>query len=271
MKVDKHYRIWQIPVLAFYSRTLYRDVALRWKGVAFGYLLFLLAICWIPGIVRIHHALGFFVDEEAPLIIEQVPEINIIDGQVLVDQPQPYIIRDPETDIALLVIDTTGTITSLEQTDARGLVTSRHAIFQKSAFETRSFSFESVDRYTLDQQKIYHWLDIAKTWAAPVLYPLCTLGSFAYRMVQVLVYAILGLLLASLCKGKLPFDALLRLSVIAITPAIIIGTLLDAAAITLPWAGLWFFLLVTGYLLFGIRASVGSVGPTFKFGTPCEP
>jgi len=270
LKTDKRYHIWQVPPLAFFSRSLYRDIALRWQGVAFGYLLLLLALCWIPGVIRIQRSFAAFVDEEAPLIIEQVPEITIIDGQAFVDHPQPYTIRDPETDEALLVIDTTGTITSLEQTDARGLVTARQAIFQKSAIETRSFSFESVDRYILDQQKIYGWLDTAKAWAAPVLYPLCTLGSFAYRIVQVLFYACIGLLLVSLCKGKLPFEALLRLSVVAITPAIIIGTLLDAAAIEFPLAGLWFFLLAIGYLLFGIRAAIGSEGPNFKFETPSD-
>lgn len=271
METVKRFRIWQVPPLAFFSRALYRDVALHWQGVAFGYLFLLLALCWIPGALKTHNSFAFFVDEEAPLIIEQVPDITIIDGQAFIDQTQPYTIYDPETGEALLVIDTTGTITSLEQTDARGLVTARQAIIQKSEFETRSFSFESVDHYTLDQQKIYGWLDTAKTWAAPVLYPLCILGSFAYRIVQALLYACIGLLLANLCKGKLPFEALLRLSVIAITPAIIIGTLCNAASIEVPWAGLCFFLLSMGYLFFGIRATVGDGGPTFKFETPSDP
>ncbi|MCD4688931.1 MAG: DUF1189 domain-containing protein [Desulfuromonadaceae bacterium] len=271
MKTEKHYRIWQIPALAFFSRDLYRDVALRWQGVAFGYLLLLLALCWIPGAIRIHRSFALFVDEEAPLVIEQIPEIAIIDGQAFIDHPQPYTIHDPETGEALLVIDTTGTITSLEQTDARGLVTARQAIFQKSAIETRSFNFETIDRYTLNQEKIYRWLDLAKTWAAPILYPLCTLGSFAYRIVQVLLFACIGLLLISLCKGKLPFEALLRLSVVAITPTIIIDTLFDAAAIKPPLAGLWFFLLSMGYLWFGIRAAIENGGTTFKFETPADP
>jgi hypothetical protein len=268
LKTEKHYRIWQIPPLAFFSRALYRDVALRWKGIAFGYLFLLLALCWIPGAIRIHSSFAFFVDEEAPLIIEQIPDITIIDGQAFVDQPQPYTIYDPKTDEALLVIDTTGTITSLEQTDARALVTARQAFFQKSAIETRSFSFENVARYTLDQEKIYRWLDTAKTWAAPVLYPLCILGSFAYRIIQVLIYACIGLLLTSLVKGKLPYEALLRLSVVAITPVIIIGTLIDASPIELPLAWLWFFLLAMGYLLFGIHAATSGEGTIFKFETP---
>lgn len=170
-----------------------------------------------------------------------------------------------------MVIDTSGTITSLDQTEARGLVTARQAIFQKNAIETRSFSFETVDHYILNQEKITHWLDISKKWAAPVLYPLCVLGSFTYRIVQALIYACLGLSIANLCKSKLSFDALLRLSVIAMTPAIIIGTLFDATAIRLPWAGLWFFLLSMGYLIFGIRSAVGNGGPTFQFKTPSDP
>lgn len=271
MQTKKLYRIWQAPPLAFFSQALYRDVALRWKGVALGYLLLLLILCWIPGAIKIHRSFAYFVDEEAPLVIEQVPEITIIDGQAFIDEPQPYTIRDPETGAPLVVIDTSGTITSLEQTEARGLVTARQAIFQKNAIETRSFSFETVDRYTLNQEKITHWLDISKNWAAPVLYPFCVLFSFAYRLVQALIYACIGLFIAYLCKGKLPFDALLRLSIIAMTPAIIIGTLVDAAAIRLPWAGLWFFLLAIGCLTFGIRAAVGNGGPTFQFKTPGDP
>lgn len=270
MKADKQYAIFQVPLLCFFSRELYRDVALRWQGVALGYLLLLLALCWIPGVMKIQRSFASFVDNEAPLLIDQIPDVNIIAGQAYVDVPQPYTIHDPETGEALLVIDTTGTITSLEQTEARGLVTARQAMFQKSAIETRSFSFESVERYTLDQQKIYRWLDIAKFWAAPALYPFCVLGSYAYRIVQALIYAAIGLLLVSLCKGKLPFETLLRLSVVAITPAIVISTLLDAAAIELPLAGLWFFLLAIGYLLFGIRAAIGSGGSTFKFETPSD-
>ncbi len=268
--MNKRYGIFQVPVRAFFSGPLYRDVALRWQGIAFGYLLLLLAICWIPGITNIQRSFASFVDNEAPLIIDQVPPITIVEGRAFIDGPQPYTIRDPETGEALVVIDTTGTITSLEQTDARGLVTARQAIFKKSAIETRTFSFENVDRYTLDQQKVYHWLDIAKTYAAPALYPFCVLGSFAFRIVQALIYATIGLLLAALCKCRLPFDALLRLAVVAITPAILVGTLCDAAGIHLPLAGLWFFLLAMGYLLFGIRAATGGDGPSFEFETKAD-
>ena len=130
----------------------------------------------IPGTVNLQRSFAFFVDNEAPLIIDQVPVITVVDGQISIEEPQPYTIRDPGTGEALAVIDTTGTITSLDQTDARILVTARNALVQKSAIETRTFSFENVDRYALDQQKIYHWLDIAKSWAAPVLYPFCLLG-----------------------------------------------------------------------------------------------
>ena len=267
MITTKRYRIWHIPLLAFYCRALYRDVALRWQGAALGYLLLLLALCWIPGVIQIHRSFASFVANEAPLLVEQVPVITIIDGQAFIDEPQPYTIYDPDTGEALAVIDTTGTITSLEQTDAPMLVTARNAVIKKSDVETRSFSFENVDRYTLDRQKVYHWLDIAKSWAAPVLYPFCLLGSYAYRIVQALIYATIGLLLASLCKTRLPFDALLRLAVVAITPGIIVATLLDVAALTLPLAGLWFFLLTIGYLLFGIRTVASGDDTSFKFET----
>jgi hypothetical protein len=40
----KKYSIFHIPVFSFFSRELYRDVGMHWKGVNFLYLLLLLAI-----------------------------------------------------------------------------------------------------------------------------------------------------------------------------------------------------------------------------------
>jgi hypothetical protein len=57
----------------------------------------------------------------------------------------------------------------------------------------------------------------------------------------------------------------LRLAVVAVTPAILVATLLDAASINLPFGGLWYFLATMGYLAFGIKAAGSGGEPDFKF------
>ena len=255
MEGKKQYRIYHIPLLAFFSKELYRDVARNWKGAAFGYLFLLLALCWIPLATSLHQGLAGFVDREAPKLVSQIPEMTITDGEMSIDEPEPYFIRDPDTGAALVVIDTTGQITSLADTEAVGLVTKNAGTFEKNAYETRIFSFQDIDHFVLTQGKIYGWLDIVKRFAAPVLYPFCVLGVFVYRILQVLLYAAFGLLIARIVKTELSYDSLLRLSVVAVTPAIIVATLLAMASIHLPMGGLWYFLATMSYLTFGILAA----------------
>jgi hypothetical protein len=268
MKEKKRYTVFHVPVLAFFSKELYRDVALRWKGTAFGCLLLLLAVCWVPGMINIHTGVVEFVANEAPKLVSQIPVVTIVDGQASIDEPQPYYILDPDSGEALIVIDTTGNITSLEETEAQALLTRTGAIYRKSAIETRSFSFSEIDRFVLTQDRIYGWLDMVKRYAAPVLYPFCVLGSFIFRILQALLYAAIGLLIARLLKTERSYDDLLRLSVVAVTPAIIAVTLLDLAGIVLPFAGLWFFLAAMGYLTFGIRSAAARKEPAFNFSPP---
>lgn len=265
MKGNKQYRIYQIPLLAFFSRGLYRDVAHNWKGTAFGYLLLLLALCWIPATVGLHWAVAEFVDQDAPKVVSQVPEVTIVDGEASIDAPEPYLIRDPDTGKVLMVIDTTGQITALADTEVMGLLTKNAVIFKKSAYETRNFSLREVDSFVLTQEKIYGWLDLGKRFLAPLLYPFCVIGSFIYRILQALLYAAIGLLIARIVKTDLPYDGLLRLSVVAVTPAIIVATILTVAGIHPPMGGLWYFLATMAYLIFGIRAAKAEEERTFEF------
>jgi hypothetical protein len=266
----KRYSIIHVPALSFFSKALYRDVCFHWKGTGFAYLLLLLAVCWIAPIVKLHVGLSDFVDKVAPKIVSQVPTISIINGKASIKEPQPYSIMDPETGKTLVVIDTTGSTSSLEGTKAIGLVTSTQAIFKKSKIETRTFSFNDIEQFTLDKDKITGWLDTAKTFVAAALYPLAVLGSFIVRIIQLLIYAVIGMLFASWCKGNRTYGELLRLSVVAVTPCIIVKTILGIGQIHIPYAGLWYFLGAMGFLFFGVKAASQDECPTTDSTAPSE-
>ena len=115
----KKYSIIHVPVLSFFSKALYRDVAVHWKtGLCFAYLLLLLAICLIPTAIETNAIFSGLIENQAPAIVKQVPEITITDGKASIAEPQPYYIKAPDSDDNLAVIDTTGSITSLEDADA---------------------------------------------------------------------------------------------------------------------------------------------------------
>lgn len=251
----KRYSLYHVPILSFFSGSLYRDVALHWKGIGFLYLLLLLAICWIPVMVKFQFMVANFVENEAPKVVTQVPTLTIVDGKASIKEPQPYRITDPDTGNPLVVIDTTGEIVSLSDTVAIALVTETQVEFRKSNVETRTVRFDEIKNFTLDQATINVWLNKMKAIAVPVVYPSAVLGAFVYRIVQMLIYALVGMLFATLCDSKRSYASLLRLASVAVTPCILVSTILWLANVDVPIAGLWYLLGALAYLFFGVKAS----------------
>lgn len=255
----KKYTALQIPLLSFYSRNLYREACFDWKGTGLGYLFLLLAVCWIPPIIKIHIMFSNYIEMDAPKIVSQIPQITFSDGIAYVYAPQPYNIKNPDTQKVIIIIDTTGEINTLKDTEAVLLVTKTEAIFKKSDKETRSYNYKELDKVILNQQKINEWLEIARKYWAVVFYPFVVSGEFIFRIVQILIYAAIGNLMASESRSKIPYDAFMRLSVVAVTPCIITSTILAIVGINLPYAGLWFFLVTMIYLFIGVRESAKNV------------
>jgi hypothetical protein len=253
--IMKKYSIIHVPILSFFSKALYRDVGLNWKGVGFGYLLLLLAVCWIPPMVKIHRGFAEFVENEAPAVVNQVPEITITDGQASIQEPQPYYIKAPDSNNVLAVIDTTGSITSLEDANAFCLLTEDSVMWQKSQFETQTMELSEVKSFTLDSDRIMGWLRTAEKFIAVIMYPFALLGEYAYRIAQVLIYAAIGLLFASWCKVSLSYPALLRLAVVAVTPCIIVSTVIALVGTTLPcFLNVLYLVAALAYLFLGVKA-----------------
>jgi len=250
----KKFSIMHIPVLSFFSKGLYRDVGLHWKGLNFSYLLLLLAICWIPTMIKIHVCFSNFVNNDAPAVVEQVPEVTITNGEVSISEPQPYYIKDPENGDVLAIIDTTGTVKSLEDPNAMCLVTKNKVMWRQSEFETRTIDLAKVENFVLDSERIMGWLHTASKLIVIAIYPFALLGSYLYRIVQALIYAAVGLLFASWCKVTLSYSALLRLAVVAVTPCVLVKTILGLSGVHLPYAWLIYLLIALWYLFFGVKA-----------------
>ncbi|MBN1392838.1 MAG: DUF1189 family protein [Sedimentisphaerales bacterium] len=255
----KKFSIIHIPVLSFFSAELYRDIGLNWKGVAYGYLFLLLAICTVPKMFRIQKGLSTFIDEHAPAFVNQVPKITIEKGQVHIEEQQPYYIMAPDcgeadTNEAVAIIDTTGQILSLDNTDAFILLTKTKLLSRQSDTEVRTYDLTKVQHFVLEQSMIMKWLDIFKKLLVPVIYPFALGWAFTFRIIQSLIYAAIGLAFANWCKTKLSYPALIRLAVTAVTPAIIVRIVLETASVKIPFLGLWFFLAAMLFLLYGIKA-----------------
>ncbi len=252
----RRYSVFHVPALSFFSKKLYIDVSQNWKGVNFLYLLLLLAVCLILTMINLHRGISNFVNNEVSAIVNQVPEITITDGQVSIKETQPYYIKDPETNKPLAIIDTTGQIQSLKDTDALFLLTDNKVIIKKSKFENRTYELSNVKAFAVNSERITGWLHIGRKFLVVAIYPFALLGSYVYRIVQALIYAAIGLLFASFCKTTLSYAASTRLAIVAVTPCIIVSTILGLIGTSIP--NFLYLVAALVYLFFAVK-SISSI------------
>jgi len=245
--------------MAFYSKSLYRDIAGNWSTwFCFLYLLSLLALCWIPGMIRLDANVSAYVDDEAPKYVNQLPSIVISKGQASIAEPQPAIVKDPEKGDPVMIIDTTGQITSLENSTATILVTKTQLFFKDSMRGTRIINLSELGDMTINKAFVYDWLEAFSEWFAILIYPFALLFSFAFRSAQVLIYTLIGLFFSRALKVSLDYRALMRLAAVSLTPVIILNALTIFFSIAIPSPWLINALITTGYLIFAIRANASS-------------
>ncbi len=242
-------------VLAFFHKPFYRDVARHWRGLAFGHLLILLALTGVAFMLHFQALAATFVNDQAPAILAQIPPITIEDGKVTVTVEQPYQIYGGDSRRIFAVIDTTGQITSLRQTEAMLLLTQSRLTARIGSGSSRVIDLRPIEKLDLTRDDIDQWLQTSLRWAPVVLYPLMLFFSYCLRTVQVLIYGGIGMAVAMLLRRPLPFGATVAVAVMAMTPVILVDTLLMLLKLDLPFWDTGSFVVALVFLLFGIRAA----------------
>lgn len=249
----KRYTIFHTPVLSFFSKPFYRDVAWHWRGTNLLYLFLLLALTWLPLLLQWQWGLSRFLTREAPAVLEQIPAVQIRDGKVSVDAPEPYVVKLPESKKTLLVIDTTGEIASLDDTDAIMLVTETKLYTRNSPHEIRTYDLGQIRRFDLDKDRVAGWVDVVRRWFFVVAFPVLLVGSYVYRILQALVYGVIALAFGSGMRARLTYADTLRLAVVAVTPVIVLDTVKLLAGTRIPMWWLICLGIAMVYLFLGVK------------------
>lgn len=277
----RQYSVWTAIPLSFFSAGLYRDVARHWGGVAFGYLLLIVALTAVPLAMWLTALGDGFIFEKGPQGVtplesigyrfaNQVPPLRWEKGELKVNAKQPYRIQDEETGI-LIIIDTTGEITSLEQSGAHMLVTDDQVFIRKREHVTEVYDLKEIMEdapqhmpVTLDANTARELVEITSNWlqenrtmlrtiAVIVLFMVIAFVSFISRLISVLLYALFSMLFGLVLKIPVDYVTLLRLACVAITPALVLDLALSLAAVEIPW--ILFILITLGYMFFAVRAN----------------
>ncbi len=248
------YRFWNIPFYSCYSAHLYLYVARAWQGVGLLYLFFVLALCSMITTYRLALVMESVVQERVMPIIGKIPVLTFEQGLLSVPGPQPLVIQDPVTELPMVVIDTSGQTTSLEEHGAPLLLLKDRALARQGSEGERALEFAGLDGVQLDNDTIRSGLQRAMGFIKPLAYIPVLVMEFVYRLLQALLYAVGGLLFASLLKVSLPYAVLLRLTCVAMTPSLLLTALLELFGMGMPLGGLLFFILSQLYLYFAVRS-----------------
>ena len=248
-------------VLSFYSQPLYQDAAKNWRGAAFLYLLLVLGLSLLPTMVTMQRGMSKFVAEDAPGVLQQIPRVSIIDGEVSTDVETPYDIIDPETGKTMIIIDPDGGLDSLEGSDAKVLITRNQLIAKQRPRETRVYDLSGIKNFTIDRARVAGWLEAARVWLVPLLFPFILLALYCFRLFQAFVYGLIGLIFAKLLHVRLGLMASVALAIIAITPLLVLDTIFGVAKFQPPVWWLFGFIIAMCYLFFGVRANAAAPPP----------
>jgi hypothetical protein len=247
----RKYNLISVPFFAFFSKRAYQDVARNWKGVNFAYLFLLLAACCIPPTLSLRDEMTKSLNQGQAGIIQQIPDIRIQNGRVIVDQTAPLFIKRRDGSPAI-IIDTTGSMNYIDDDRVIALLTEKSLILRRGEKAFNTLDLSTITDVHINQHIANQWLQTAKGSIAPLSYGLFLLLSYVLAVMVMLLAAVVGLILSLAMHGTLNFASALRVATVAATPSIIIITISAAAGIAVPPA---IHLAVTlVYLVIGVSA-----------------
>jgi hypothetical protein len=255
---------------SFYSRDLYREVGSAWKGIGVLYLMLLLGICWLPSAARWSLGLREFAATEAKAIVRQLPTITIQKGVMTANPAGRHVIRlDDGSDEGLLVIDdSVDTVPSAADGDLFVLTRREAGMIRASRNERRVWALTPAADMDLTPGEVGDFVSSLALWVPPIGYVGAVAGSLIFRVLQTLLYGAFATTYARKQRVTLDYTSGVRLAAVAVTPVVVIRTLIWFG----PWEPGWYvrwpiaLLITLGYIAFGIRAMAAAPSATVQAG-----
>jgi len=199
----------------------------------------------------LHCSYSDFLSNQAPVIVEQIPTIAIVDGKMRIDKAWPYTIKTPSgTPIVLFDIN----FDEAKFPGGRVWITADKIYIRRNVYdEMRVYSLKNIENFSIDKILVQGWIDFSKKWFLAVMFPIILIGFLIARMIQVGIYSLIGLGLNKVMGVYLTYPQIFRLCVAALVPVLLIDSTL-LMFYPADWRYLGFFLAM-GYLVFGLRAN----------------
>jgi hypothetical protein len=275
----KQYSGWQALFLSFWSADLYRDVAKQWQGVGYLYLLAVVSLTVLFVSAQIQVVGVPKAQELVDSIINQLPSIKIEKGKLSIDKASPYVIRDPKSGITLITFDMSDKPMSLAESKGMVLVTTKSVIARKhtslrkdTGADGRSvveevYPLDAVDSFTLDKALVETTIHTFLNWVGVLVFAVWLPFGFLFCVVQTLIYALFGKVFTSMMSVDLGYPTLIRLAAIALTPVLLLDSVVKVSGADPPFWTLCCIVLALGYLWFAVYANSQDKSTTSPLGT----
>lgn len=255
---------------SFYSARLYVDVAKRWRGYGLKYLLLVLALVVIPLSLRLLFQTHDYIYDELLYPFQKLPTIYVQKGEVSINKPVPYFIKNKDNQVVGLVdtrespIDVKKKYPNLTIFISKNSITihppAPHFIFNDDIIPTEQMP---IKFYQFDKQmnEVIIGKDIADFTSLKLsiyfvelmLYPMVVMVFFGIYIAVLFCFAFLGKVFAStLFHVKLTYRQSFRLLAVVCTPQLFLLFFMLATGWIFPGAGWIYLALLTLYFSFAV-------------------
>jgi hypothetical protein len=234
---------------SFYSKLFYYDVLKRWVGVGFLNLFLVTAVCWLPTLFFNHSAAivsNFFhsIKSEAyQNISSKLFSANFSFTEKKKGERET-VTRVVQKDNGKVTVTTTKT--RIETAKGKPpiktvteKVTTTDLLPEKGKNSTKSLTFS----HTSDEVPFFIRL---------ILYVLGVVASFVYRIFQVFIYSLFAFLCLSAINVRLDYSAVLRVTSVAVIPAMVIAALTDLVSPAFFINPFFYLIISLLYVAYGI-------------------
>ncbi len=241
---------------SLYSPEFYAAVVKKSFKQSIIYFLLLILILSSIKVISLLNPLLFIVPNQlqgfATDIINCYPndlEVNIANGQIYINAPEPYFISDcknPANSQKIAVIDTKTPVSNsqFDQYKAAAWVTKDSVIYKDSKYETKTYSFAQIKNYKLNKTVLNSYKNTITPYfkfVGPVLLLISFIGiylSYAFRLIQLLIIAALILVSGKIFKQNISFGQSYKIGLYAITLGLVVDLIVSLTSI---WTGFYGF------------------------------
>ncbi len=233
----------------------YRSIKNNRFSRSFIYLMLLFLIIYSVNGVRTFVVSRIVVGEIAAGLNDSVPEFKLENGKFSFEGKMPYYIEENADEV--FVIDTTGEITEdiLKDKKSGMLITEDKILAKTNAIETREINLSELKGLTVTKSDILEFLP-KLSWIILVFIFFGFIFVLGWKLLNVVILALLGLIANSVMKGRLQFNNMLNISIYALTLPMLIQLAYNLSGFLIPKFGIAYWGISILYVVLAAKSCI---------------